>query len=66
MLLLGKFKNSTDVDFFKFKNSTDVDFFNPISLVHHDYLLFFLSETVEEPQIHPRDAQLPWRGMIPV
>ena len=55
MLLLGKFKNSTDVDFF-----------NPISLVHHDYLLFFLSETVEEPQIHPRDAQLPWRGMIPV
>ena len=33
----------------KFKNSTDVDFFNPISLVHHDYLPFFLSETVEEP-----------------
>jgi len=33
----------------KFKNSTDVDFFNPISLVHHDYLPFSLSETVEEP-----------------
>ena len=25
-------------------------FFNPISLVHLNYLPFFLSETVEEPQ----------------
>jgi len=30
------------------KSSTDVDFFNPISLVCRDYLLFSLSETVEE------------------
>lgn len=34
----------------KFKNSTDVGFFNPISLVLHDYIPFFLSETVEEPK----------------
>ncbi|MBP5586653.1 MAG: hypothetical protein J6Y92_09925, partial [Lentisphaeria bacterium] len=28
-------------------------FFNPISLVQHDYLPFFLSETVEEPKKSP-------------
>ena len=33
------------------KSSTDVGFFNPISLVHYDSLPFFLSETVEEPEL---------------
>ena len=34
-------------------------FFNPISLVQHDYLPFFLSETVEEPYFQSNCPDFP-------